>query len=237
MQMTHCYCCFPLRKAVGGKGRYLHIDIIAVHHTKAFSKEKAAWGSPGTEQTLQVLTTVDVTTTENTNYLPKQSSSIAAVAQRGILPQHPRGQPAIFYSFLFAHFKCWGKTKGGNDEIEKGFHCVPLHTEIKIQTNRIYLPSAAMLLTTVIIDPSWELALHRLLKTLTVTGSHQISRSRKRCCQNCVQHTVHTALHTGWALQGSCKQPKIHPQCQKRSPCKDKHAQEIMSSPGRNQTS
>lgn len=45
--------------------------------------------STGIEQILQVLTAVDVTTIENINYLPKQSSSVAVVAQGGTLPQHP----------------------------------------------------------------------------------------------------------------------------------------------------
>lgn len=89
-----------------------------------FSKEWAAWDRAGFEQRLRVLPAVDAVTTENTNYLPKQSSSVAAIAQRGTLPQHPRGQPAIFHPFLFACFKCWGKIKGWNDEIKIGFYCL-----------------------------------------------------------------------------------------------------------------
>lgn len=70
---------------------YLQINIIAVYHTKASSpRSKLCGTAQGLNRYYRsVLSTVDVTTIENTNYLPKQSSSVAAVAQRGTLPQHP----------------------------------------------------------------------------------------------------------------------------------------------------
>lgn len=123
---------------------YLQINIIAVYHTKASSpRSKLCGTAQGLNRYYRsVLSTVDVTTIENTNYLPKQSSSVAAVAQRGTLPQHPWGQPAIFYSFLFACFKCWGKIKGWNDEIKMAFTACPSqrNKDINKQNPSIFPP-------------------------------------------------------------------------------------------------
>lgn len=66
-----------------------------------------------------------------------------------------------------------------------------------------------MLLAMVIKTPSWELALHHLLKTSLPQVPIRLVGVGKDC-QNFVQHTVRTARHT---LAEHCKAAANSPRC------------------------